>query len=262
MRTIGLLHGMSQQATVEYYRLINALVNEARGGYATAELLLYSVNYENIEAFVKNEQWGASGDYLAEGARKLERAGADFLILGSNTMHQNAPQIEEAVGIPLIHVVDVTAEAVAQAGVKTIGVLGTRHTMEAEFYRRRFEEGFGIGVLTPSDRDRKIIDDVIWDELIRGMIKPASRDEYLRIMRDLIVRGAEGIVLGCTELDLLVKQEDLPGAPLFDTTALHAKKAVGLALDLDDPPAAPGTSHLDPNAPQVSHAPGGLSSEA
>lgn len=229
MKTIGLLGGMSSQATVEYYRLINAGINERLGGHEAAELILNSVNFGNIEHWVRSEDWTAAGAYLAGKARQLEHAGADFVLLGTNTMHRVAEAIEAALTIPLIHIVDVTAEALKKADIGCVGILGTRPTMEAAFYRERFER-HGISVIAPDSGARIEIDRIIFDELCKAVFLPASRRFYLETMDEMAERGARGIVLGCTEIMLLVEQRDFPRLPLFDTTRLHAERAVAMAL--------------------------------
>lgn len=229
MRTIGILGGMSSQATAEYYQLINAGIQQARGGWNAAEILIYSVNFANIEAFVRGEQWEDAAAYLVAKAKQLEQGGAEFVALATNTMHRVAPQIEAAIQIPLIHIVDVAAEAIKKCGLTKVGVLGTKPVMEAAFYRDRFWQ-HGIEAIAPNDQQCQIIDQIIFDELVFGTLRDESRQIYVEIMRDLAHQGAQGIVLGCTEIPLLVKPEDTPELNLFDTTALHCQKLVGLAL--------------------------------
>jgi aspartate racemase len=231
MQTIGLLGGMSAEATAEYYRLINAGVNRERGGWAAAELLICSVNFAQIEAFIRGERWAEAAEYLVGKAQQLQRGGADFIVMATNTMHRVAPQIEAAVQIPLVHIVDVTAVAIRAQNLSQVGVLGTKPVMEADFYRKRFQEQ-GIQVIMPNSEQRQIVDQIIFDQLVRRLITSESRQLYLDIMQDLIEQGAEGIVLGCTEIALLVGPKDFPTAPLFDTTALHCQAAVRLALGL------------------------------
>lgn len=229
MKTIGVLGGMSSQATSEYYRMLNSGIQSIRGAWNTAELLLYSVNFANIEAFVRRNQWDDAADYLVAKAIQLEQGGADFIIMVSNTMHRVAPQIEAAIQIPLIHIVDVAAEEMKKHGVSKVGVLGTKPVMEADFYRDRFRQ-HSIEAIAPNSKQCQIIDTIIFDELVFGTLKDESRNIYLDIMRDLAEQGAQGIVLGCTEIEMLVKPEDIPELLLFDTTALHCRKAVNLAL--------------------------------
>lgn len=229
MRTIGILGGMSSQATAEYYQLINAGIQQARGGWNAAELMIYSVNFANIEAFIRREQWEGAAAYLIAKAKQLEQGGADFVALATNTMHRVAPQIEAAIQIPLVHIVDVAAEAIKKYDFTKVGVLGTKPVMEAEFYRDRFRQ-HGIEAIAPNSEQRQMIDQIIFDELVFGTLKDESRQLYVAIMRDLAHQGAQGIVLGCTEIPLLVKPEDTPELKLFDTTALHCQKLVSLAL--------------------------------
>jgi len=231
MQTIGVLGGMSSVATGEYYRLINEGVNERLGGHASAELVLYSVDFGRIEGFIRNEQWDQAADYLAERARRIERAGAELLILATNTMHRVADEVQSAIGIPLLHIVDATAQAAGADGARTLGVLGTMPVMEADFYRQRFAK-LGFEVLVPASDDREVVHRVIFEELTRGIVADRSRQEYQRIIRDLVARGADGIVLGCTEISLLIAPQDAPGTTLYDTTAHHADQAVRASLGL------------------------------
>jgi aspartate racemase len=231
MKTIGVLGGMSSAASAEYYRLINEGVNAHRGGHAAAEVVMYSVDFAVIEGFIHHEQWDQAAEYLAERARRLERAGAEFLVMATNTMHHVAAQIQAAVDIPLIHIVDPTADAATADGAGTLGLLGTAPVMEAAFYRARFAD-FGFEVLVPPEPDRALVHRVIFGELTHGVIDDHSRQEYLRIIGDLVARGAQGIVLGCTEIGLLVAAKDMPGTVLYDTTALHVERAVRISLGL------------------------------
>lgn len=231
MRTIGVLGGMSSVASAEYYRRINEGVNAHLGGHHAAEVALYSVDFGVIEGFIRDEQWEQAAEYLADRARRLEGAGAEFLVLATNTMHRVAVELQEAVGIPLIHIVDVAADAAVADGVSILGLLGTAPVMEAGFYRGRFAD-HGLEVLVPAERDRALVHRVIFEELTRGIIDDHSRQEYLRVMGDLVARGAEGIVLGCTEIGLLVAAEDMQGTVLYDTTALHVDRAVRISLGL------------------------------
>jgi aspartate racemase len=229
MKTLGLLGGMSWESTQTYYRLVNEGIRDRLGGLHSAELVLYSVDFEPIERLQREARWEEAGGVLARAARGLEAAGAEGLLLCTNTMHKVAPALEAAIGIPLLHIADATGAAVAVAGHTTVGLLGTRFTMTEDFYRGRLSERFGLDVLVPEEADRDVVDRVIFDELCLGRVLEPSRERYRRIMGDLAGRGAEGIVLGCTEISLLVGAGDAP-VPLYDTTALHAAAAVEWAL--------------------------------
>ena len=235
MKTMGILGGMSSQATAGYYHLINTGINQMCGGWNAAELLICSVNFANIEAFVRSACWDDAANYLISKAIQLEKGGADFIVMATNTMHRVAPQIETAIQIPLIHIVDVTAEEIKKHGMTKVGVLGTKPVMEDDFYRDRFVWQ-GIEAIVPTTQQCQIIDSIIFDELVFGTLKDESRKIYLDIMRDLSKRGAQGIVLGCTEIEMLVKPEDIAQLKLFDTTTLHCQKAVKLALGIEPIP--------------------------
>ena len=230
MKTIGLLGGMSWESTVPYYRIVNETVRERLGGLHSAKVVLYSVDFHDIEELQRTAQWEAAGAQLAAAAQSLERAGAGLLVLCTNTMHKVAPQIEAAVGVPLLHIADPTADAIKSAGIATIGLLGTRFTMEQPFYRERLSAGHGLRVLVPPPQDREVVHRVIYEELCVGRVLASSRDEYRRIMAQLAAQGAEGIILGCTEITLLVGADDAT-VPLFDTTLIHARAAAQRALD-------------------------------
>ncbi|MGB6009172.1 aspartate/glutamate racemase family protein [Castellaniella sp.] len=229
MKTIGLIGGMSWESTVPYYRQINEAVKAGLGGLHSARIVLYSVDFAEIERLQHAGDWDAAGVILADAARALERAGADFLVLCTNTMHKVAPAIESAVGIPLLHIADPTAAAIRQAGLSRIGLLGTAFTMEQPFYRDRLQDRHGIKVLVPDADDRALVHRVIYDELCLGRIEAASRQAYRAVMQRLVDQGAQGIILGCTEISLLVGPQDA-GVPLFDTTAIHAQAAAQAAL--------------------------------
>jgi aspartate racemase len=229
MKTIGLIGGMSWESTVPYYRLINETIKEKLGGLHSARLVLYSVDFQQIEEFQRAGDWEAAGSVMAQAARALEAAGASFLVLCTNTMHKVASSIEAAVSLPLLHIADPTAHKIRQAGHSVVGLLGTRFTMEQDFYRDRLVERHGLKVLVPHLEDREIIHRVIYEELCLGVVKPESRSEYRRIMGDLAARGAQAIILGCTEISLLVGEQDAE-TPLFDTTAIHARAAAEAAL--------------------------------
>ena len=229
MRVIGLLGGMSWESTLDYYRIINQEVRRRLGKQHSAKIVMYSVDFEEIEQLQESGGWEEAGRILAAEARRVERGGADFLVMCTNTMHKVAPAIEEAIDIPLLHIVDAAAESIKRANVERVGLLGTRFTMQEDFYRGRLTDSHGLEVLIPSAEDCAIVDRVIFEELCQGEILEESRREYVRIIRALGERGAEGVILGCTEIGLLIKPEHSP-LPVFDTTALHAQKAVNLAL--------------------------------
>lgn len=229
MKRIGLLGGMSWESTAEYYRLINELVAQRRGGLHSAECIMRSVDFAEIEQLQREGRWAAAGERLAREAQNLERAGAELLVLCTNTMHKVAAEIEIALSIPFVHIADTTAAAVRGDGLDCVGLLATAYTMEQDFYVGRLRDEHGLRVLVPDEADRKIVHDVIYKELCRGVVRDASREEYRRIMAGLADRGADGILLGCTEIDLLVGADDAP-VPVYDTTRLHAERAVTLAL--------------------------------
>jgi aspartate racemase len=229
VKTIGLIGGMSWESTVLYYRVLNQTVKERLGGLHSAKVILYSVDFCEIEELQRAGNWARAGQALAAAARVLEVAGADILVLCTNTMHKVAPAIESAVGIPLVHIADPTALAIKHAGATTVGLLGTRFTMEQEFYRQRLEHGHGLKVLIPDNDDRTLIHRVIYDELCLGTVAESSRAEFLRIIDRLVERGAQAVILGCTEIALLIGQQDC-ALPLFDTTAIHARSAAEWAL--------------------------------
>jgi aspartate racemase len=229
MKTIGMIGGMSWESTVSYYQLVNELVKERLGGLHSARVVLYSVDFAQIEELQVTERWDEAGEALADAARAVEAAGADFLVLCTNTMHKVADAIEAAVAVPLLHIAEATASEVKRAGLSTVGLLGTSFTMEQEFYRGRLEQQHGITVLVPDEGDREQVHRIIYGELCRGVIDDTSRDRYREIIRRLAERGAQGVILGCTEISLLVSQADSP-VPLFDTTSIHARGAVDFAL--------------------------------
>ena len=229
MKTIGLLGGMSWESTELYYRWINEMVKDRLGGLHSARIAMVSVDFQEIETLQHQGKWEESGQLLALAAQQVEAAGAGFLVLCTNTMHKVAPQIESATQIPLLHIADATAERIKQAGIETIGLLGTKFTMEQEFYAGRLQDRHGLRVLVPSREDREIVHRVIYEELVLGVVRDESRAVFLRIIDDLHEQGAEGIIEGCTEIVMLVQQEHT-SIPLFDTTAIHAQKAVEIAL--------------------------------
>lgn len=229
MKTIGLIGGMSWESTVTYYRQINETIKDRLGGLHSAKLVLYSVDFDEIEQFQHSGNWEAAGAVLAGAARSLEAAGAGFIVLCTNTMHKVAASIEASVDIPLLHIADPTANEIKRAGHTTLGLLGTRFTMEQDFYRDRLSSRHNLRVITPAPIDREIIHRIIYEELCLGDVKSESRAEYRRIMAVLASQGAQAIILGCTEISLLVSQQDSP-VPLFDTTAIHAMAAAEEAL--------------------------------
>ncbi len=229
-RTIGVLGGMSDAATADYYRLINARLNAHHGGWDNAEVVVVSVNFGNIQHFVRNGLWDAARDYLAGKIDRLEGAGVDVVICATNTMHRVVAPIMAKRPTPFIHIVDPTGAAVRAAGLRRVALLGTAPTMRSAEMARRYAEMFGIEVMAPSEDDVAVVDRIIFDELVRRDVRPASRAEYLRVVDALRAKGAEGVILGCTEICLLIGQDDLPNFPVFDTTALHVEAAVAFAL--------------------------------
>ncbi|WP_068830600.1 aspartate/glutamate racemase family protein [Pseudomonas sp. BMS12] len=229
MQTIGLIGGMSWESTLPYYRQINETVRERLGGLHSARLVLYSVDFHEIERLQHKGDWTAAGALLAEAAQALQRAGADFLVLATNTMHKVADAIDSAVEIPLLHIADPTASAIRAAGLQRIGFLGTRFTMEQPFYRERLEQLHGIEVLVPDAAQRELVHRVIYEELCLGRVLDESRQAYRQVIANLVERGAQAVILGCTEIGLLVGAEDA-SVPLFDTTVLHAQAAAERAL--------------------------------
>ncbi len=222
---------MSWESSIEYERLINEKVRDVVGGSASADLLIRSYNFADIQALQANGQWGEAGRLLAADAATLERAGADLIVLCTNTMHVVAPAIEAAITVPFLHLADTTADAVVTAGITTVALLGTRYTMEQDFYRGRLEQ-HGLTVLVPNEPDRTTVHEVIYGELVQGVISPSSKARYLEVIQRLLDRGAQGIIAGCTEIELLVAADDLD-VPYFPTTRIHADAAVNAALDPD-----------------------------
>lgn len=229
MRTLGLLGGMSWESTLPYYRLLNERVRERLGGLHSAKLLLYSVDFAEIEALQHRGEWNAAGELLADAASRLQQAGADALVICTNTMHRVAGQIEAATTVPLLHIADATAQRIHEAGLQRVGLLGTRFTMEQAFYRERLERS-GLGVIVPDAPERERIHAIIYDELCRGVIREESRAFYRQVIDGLVGQGAQGVILGCTEIALLVGDDDAT-VPLFDTARIHAEAAADWALD-------------------------------
>jgi aspartate racemase len=229
VKTIGLIGGLSWESSAHYYRIINETVRDRLGGLYSAQSLMFTVNFAEIEQYQHAGEWDKAATVMRHAAQSLERGGADFMLICSNTMHRMAAEIEESVDLPLLHIADPTAEQLTAQGVRSVGLLGTAFTMEQPFYQGRLREKYGLDVLTPHEEDRRVVHRIIYEELVQGRVKPESRAAYRRIMRSLADRGAEGIVLGCTEIMLLVGADDSP-VPVFDTTTLHAVAAVDWAL--------------------------------
>jgi aspartate racemase len=229
MKTIGLIGGMSWQSSAQYYRLINEETTRRLGGHHNARSVMVTVNFSEVEQLQHSSEWDQLGEILAVATRSVERGGADVVVLCTNTMHKLADSITGAVSIPLLHIADATAAAILNAGHKRVGLLGTKFTMEEPFYASRIQDNFGIEVIVPPDDSRQLIHDVIYDELCRGIIRPESRERYQKIIGELAASGAESVILGCTEIGLLISGEDSP-LPVHDSTTLHAMAAVEFAL--------------------------------
>jgi aspartate racemase len=229
MKTIGLIGGMSWESSLEYYRILNETTKARLGGLHSARCILYSVDFAEIEALQHQDRWDDAARLMVAAGQSLESAGADFVVLCTNTMHKLADEIQANIHIPLLHIADATAEKIKAAGLSTVGLLGTRFTMEQDFYKGRLIDRFGLKVITPESPDRELVHRVIYDELCLGVIKQDSREHYIRIMDQLVQAGAQGIILGCTEIELLVHDGDSQ-VPLFPTTKIHAIAAVEYAL--------------------------------
>lgn len=229
MKTIGLIGGMSWESSVEYYRIINEEIKNRLGGLHSAKCLLYSVDFAEIERYQAEGDWESAGKTLGEVAVSLENAGAEFIVICTNTMHKVIDFIEAKITVPVLHIADATANQIKKSNITTVGLLGTKYTMEQDFYKSKIETN-GIRVLVPDDTEREAINKVIYEELCLGNIKQSSRDYYKEVIKNLVANGAEGIILGCTEIGLLVKQEDSE-VPLFDTTKIHAIESVHKALE-------------------------------
>lgn len=229
MKTIGLIGGMSWESTADYYRNINQGVKAALGGLHSAKIALVSVDFAEIERLQHAGDWDATADILAAAARSVEAAGADFVLICTNTMHKVAAQVEAAIDIPLLHLADATGESLVADGIRRVGLLGTAFTMEQDFYKGRLHERHGLEVLVPGEADRQTVHRIIYDELCLGEVRADSRAHYLRIVRQLVADGAEAVILGCTEIGMLIDQSHTD-TPLYDTTAIHAERAVAAAL--------------------------------
>ena len=229
MKTIGLIGGMSWESSIEYYRIINETVREKLGGLHSARNVMYSVDFADIETLQHQNRWEEATQLMIEAAQHVQNGGADFVLICTNTMHKMAEDVQKNLNIPLIHIADATAQAIKNKGLTRIGLLGTRFTMEEQFYRGRLESKYGLTVLLPDEDDREIIHRIIYDELCLGEVEPSSKEVYIAIINKLIQKGAQGIILGCTEISLLVGESDC-SAPIFDTTLIHAVSAVEYAL--------------------------------
>lgn len=229
MKIIGLIGGMSWESTAHYYALLNRGANQRLGGHHAAKILLYSIDFDELATLQHADRWEEATALILDAGRRLERGGADCVLICANTMHISAPELQRVVKIPLLHVVDVTASSIVEAGVKRVALLGTAFTMEKPFYADRLRQTFSLEVLIPDQSDRKVIHRIIFDELVHGVVSPASKQSFRGIIQRLVERGAEGVILGCTELMMIIEQQDSP-VPLFDTTTLHCEAALDFAL--------------------------------
>ncbi|GAB7229120.1 aspartate/glutamate racemase family protein [Vibrio rotiferianus] len=230
MKTIGLIGGMSWESTANYYQIINREVKARLGGLHSGKVCLYSVDFAEIETLQHQGRWGDTAKILSQAAKSVEAGGADFILICTNTMHKVANQIQQAVDVPLVHIADATAEKLVADGIKKVGLLGTRFTMEQDFYKQRLIDKFGVEVVVPSVDDQTIVHEVIYNELCRGEVREESRQQYLAIIDNLVEEGAEAVILGCTEIAMLVEPQHT-GVKLYDTTEIHAKAAVEFALN-------------------------------
>ncbi|KXY46501.1 aspartate/glutamate racemase family protein [Bacillus sp. FSL M7-1020] len=228
MKTIGLIGGMSWESTSEYYRILNEEIKSRLGGLHSAKCLINSVDFEEIERFQSNGDWDGAGEVLGNAAYSLQKGGADFIIICTNTMHKVVEKIKENINIPVLHIADTTAKEIKRKGIQTIGLLGTKYTMEQDFYKSRIEEN-NIKVIVPVEKNREKLNEIIYTELCLGKITSQSREYYKRVIEELVQKGAQGIILGCTEIGLLIKREDVL-VPIFDTTVIHAMEAVNVSL--------------------------------
>lgn len=229
MKTIGLLGGMSWESTASYYKALNEGVKSRLGGLNSAKVVLFSVNFDEIEKLQHQGKWDETAVLLSDAAESVEKAGADFLMICTNTMHNVVPEIESRISIPILHIADATANVLQADGVEKVGLLGTRFTMEQDFYKGRLADKFGMDVVVPSSEDQDTVHTIIYDELCKGVIKESSKQQYLAIIDKLYAEGAQAVILGCTEIALLVNQQDTE-VPLYDTTEIHAKQGVEYAL--------------------------------
>lgn len=230
MKTIGMIGGMSWESTVTYYKIVNEIVKQQLGGFHSAKVLLYSVDFSEIEECQAKGDWEKSADILSAAAKNLEKAGADFILICTNTMHKVAPQIQSNIDIPIVHIAEATADELKRHNITKVALLGTKYTMTQDFYKEKLENA-GISVLIPDEQEIELVNDVIYNELCLGIISETSKKRFLSIIDDLVKQGAQGVILGCTEIGLLVQQGDT-NLPVFDTTQIHASKAAMLAIDL------------------------------
>lgn len=230
LKTIGILGGMSWESTTDYYRILNETVRRELGGLHSAKILMYSFDFAEIEKMQADERWRDMATLLSDEARRLEKAGADIMLIATNTMHKVAPSVQDSISVPLLHIADATAQESKSKGLKILGLLGTRFTMEEDFYKKRLKDKHGLEVVVPDQTERQLVHDVIYDELCQGVISDSSRTEVKKIIDELITRGAEGVILGCTELPLLFKGKSSE-VPLLDTTTIHATAAVKMAVE-------------------------------
>ena len=230
MKTMGLIGGMSWESSLEYYRIVNEAVKERLGGFHSAKCVLYSVDFEEVEKLQHEGDWDKLTGLMIDAAQRLERAGADFVVICTNTMHKMADEVQGAIAIPLLHIVDVTAEAIKANGQTRVGLLGTKFTMEQDFYKGRLSDNHGLEVLIPSAEERQAVHQILYSELCLGEIKDLSKAKFKDVIQNLVDRGAQGVILGCTEIPLIVSQDDYE-IPVYDTTALHALAAVEYAIE-------------------------------
>ncbi len=229
MKTIGLIGGMSWESSLEYYRIINETVKKKLGGFHSAKCLMYSVDFEEVEKLQRQGKWDEATALMIDAAQRVKKGGADFVVICTNTMHKMAEEVQSSINIPLLHLADVTAERIKAQGLKKVGLLGTKFTMEEDFYKGRLIKKHGLEVMIPDDEEREAIHNILYNELCMGEIKKISKDKFKKIIDNLVLKGAEGIILGCTEIPLLIDKEDYE-IPLFDTTRIHAEEAVEYAL--------------------------------
>jgi aspartate racemase len=229
VKTIGLIGGMSWESSIEYYRIINQTVRDKLGGFHSAKSVMYSVDFAEIEALQQEGRWEEATRLMIHAAQHVEKGGADFVVICTNTMHKMADEVQDNINIPLLHIADATADKIKEGGLSKVGLLGTRFTMEEDFYKGRLIERHGLEVLIPEERQRQVVHQVIFDELVAGKIEASSQEQYKQIIEGLVGKGAEGIILGCTEIPLLIGAKDV-AVPVFDTTLIHATAAVEYSL--------------------------------